>query len=355
MSTDPHLDVVPRDEEPRTTSSWSPLDLAGVLRGDLPPETPTRLHLTDGRALLYPGRLHSLVGEPSGGKTWVAAHAAAEALTSGDDVVVIDLEDSARLWVERLRRLDVPDADIAEGLHYVRPLERLTSAGAADLRPSLDLAPGLVVVDAFTGLLALEGADPNSSQDVERTYRRVLRPLRDCGAAVLVLDHVTKSRESRGRWATGSERKLSAIDGAGYVLDVKRAFGRGRRGLAQLVIAKDRLGVVGTPGDIVAEIHLDDTQGTDHIDIRLTAPTTSDPGTPWRPTVLMARVSAHLEAHGAPLSRNQLEKSITGKASAVRDAIDALIEDGYATSTPGARNAVLIHHVALYTQPQDTP
>jgi hypothetical protein len=33
------------------------------------------------------------------------------------------------------------------------------------------------------------------------------------GAAVLVLDHVVKNVETRGRWATGSQHKLAGLDG----------------------------------------------------------------------------------------------------------------------------------------------
>ena len=45
----------------------------GQLRsGDLEGPTPGLVHRTDGLGLLYPGRLHFLVGEPETFKTWVA-------------------------------------------------------------------------------------------------------------------------------------------------------------------------------------------------------------------------------------------------------------------------------------------
>lgn len=44
-------------------------------------------------ALIYPGRLNALNGEPGGGKTWVALHTCAEAIQNGYHALYIDLED----------------------------------------------------------------------------------------------------------------------------------------------------------------------------------------------------------------------------------------------------------------------
>lgn len=332
-------------------TSWSAVDLDGILRGEEPAERPTRWRRSDGSALLYPGRLHTLVGEPSGGKTWLAAGAVAEAVSEQRIAVVIDLEDSPRLWVNRLRRLGATDRDIAFGLRYVRPSERLEAEGVVDLRASLDEFPSLVIVDAFAGLLALEGADPNAAADVERVYRRILRPVRECGASVLVLDHVTKSRETRGRWAAGSERKLSALDGAAYVLEVDRAFGRGRTGKGHLRLSKDRLGEVGTPGDVVADVHLVD-DGTS-IDLRLDAPEQHDPDAPFRPTYLMERVSRVLETSPGPMTSNAVCSSVKGKVTAVRQALSCLVSEGYVSTTDGPRRATLHHHVAEFREALD--
>jgi hypothetical protein len=44
-------------------SSWAPVDLTAHLDGSHVPEVPALLRRTDGRALLYPGRVHSARGE----------------------------------------------------------------------------------------------------------------------------------------------------------------------------------------------------------------------------------------------------------------------------------------------------
>ena len=62
------------------------------------------------------------------------------------------------------------------------------------------------------------------------------------GAAVVLVDHVTKSQEGRGRWAIGSERKLWGLDGAAYGFESLVPFGRGKTGLVKITVAKDRCG-----------------------------------------------------------------------------------------------------------------
>ena len=68
---------------------------------------PTLLPRTDGVCLLYAGRVHSLTGEPGGGKTWIALHLIADTLTAGGTAMLIDYEDTPASAVSRLRTLGV--------------------------------------------------------------------------------------------------------------------------------------------------------------------------------------------------------------------------------------------------------
>ena len=332
-------------------TSWEPVDLATILDGNIETEQPSRLRISTGQALLYPNRLHSLTGEPSGGKSWLAAYTVAEALTDHRIVVVIDLEDSARLWVDRLRRLGVDDKSICIGLRYIHPTERFNDEAENALAPILEEVPAVIVIDAMQGVLALHGLDPNSAADVEAIYRRLLRPLRASGACLLVLDHTTKSKETRGRWAAGSERKLSALDGAGYVLETISPFGRGRRGLAKLTLSKDRVGTIGSVGDVVAEMRMTDTD-TGGIRVELTPPETTSG--PFRPTVLMSRVSDVLKAAGEPLSTSKLESRVVGKSAGIRAALTALEAEGYTTTTNGPRGSTLHHLIAEFVDEESS-
>jgi hypothetical protein len=95
----------------------------------------------------------------------------------------------------------------------------------------------------------LEGLDPERNREVATWLAAVARPLARAGAAVPCLDHVTKSREGRGRWAIGAQHKLAAIDGAAYLIETVRPVARAVgtdpiEGLYRLTLTKDRRGYI---------------------------------------------------------------------------------------------------------------
>ena len=64
------------------------------------------------------------------------------------------------------------------------------------------------------------------------------------GAAVGLIDHVTKDPTSRGRWAIGGQAKMSGLTGASYMVEVARIFGEGLCGEVVLRLGKDRPGTL---------------------------------------------------------------------------------------------------------------
>ena len=64
------------------------------------------------------------------------------------------------------------------------------------------------------------------------------------GAAVGLIDHVTKDPNSRGRWAIGGQAKMSGLTGASYMVEVARIFGEGLCGEVVLRLGKDRPGTL---------------------------------------------------------------------------------------------------------------
>src|SRR5687768_6675613 len=89
----------------------------------------------------------------------------------------------------------------------------------------------------------MRGASAETNQPFVTLARRV-------GAAVLMLDHVTKSREGRGRFAFGSQHKLASGD-VGFLLEARQPAGIGRTGRTSILISKDRHGALrqkGSPG-----------------------------------------------------------------------------------------------------------
>ena len=67
---------------------------------------------------------------------------------------------------------------------------------------------------------------------------------RATGAAVVLIDHVTKDIWTRSRWAIGGQAKMAGLTGAAYTVEVTGPLGRGMRGEVVLRIAKDRPGAV---------------------------------------------------------------------------------------------------------------
>src|ERR1035438_2568195 len=232
---------LPSPKEPRTT--WAPVDLSEILAGTYTQPTPTMLERTDGRALLYPGRIHALNAEPEAGKSWLALKAADERLLCGDTVLYIDFEDSAPSIISRLRALGASTGTIAKCFIYLRPDESLTAEAEADFERALARKPSLVVFDGLTEAYGRLGLNPEFNPDVAKWMALLPRRVQSrCPeAAVLLLDHVVKNTETRGRWAIGAQHKLAGVDVA-FSVAVVEPFGRGQTGTAHIKVEKDRPG-----------------------------------------------------------------------------------------------------------------
>jgi hypothetical protein len=64
------------------------------------------------------------------------------------------------------------------------------------------------------------------------------------GAAVVLIDHITKNAETRGRFAIGGQAKLATIDGAAYLVEPLEALSPGRVGTLTMRVTKDRPGFI---------------------------------------------------------------------------------------------------------------
>ncbi len=313
--------------------SWHAIDLADVA---LTPPSPPSIG-----GLVYPGRRHIWSGEPESLKTWAALVVAAAEIQAGGSVLWLDFEMEPREMVERLRALGLDDVGLARFL-YVAPEEPIGTRGVQEaLRALLAVSrPRLVVVDAFIGALVLHGLDPNSGADVERFNHAVVSVLRCEGAAVLILDHLPKNREGRGRFSIGSERKVGGTD-VHLGFEIVQPFGRGRRGLVRIVVHKDRPGHLPRPRAADLELRSDLETHAITWDLRLGEQDQDEPDS-FRPTALMQRVSVFLEQQAEPVSRNVLEAAVKGKRDYVRLAVDVLVREGYASEKPGPRKGRML-------------
>lgn len=309
-------------------------DLAAICDGTITEELPELLTRLDNQRLLYPGRLCCLLGEPSVGKTWIAYAAGAELLNQGGSLVALDWEDTETNFVIRMRALGVPDHVLTNRTRVVYISPELGLRNLADRQQLAQVVeqlngPVMVIVDAYGPALARDGVDENSNSDVLTWTDQAFSPLTRAGALVLILDHVSKDPATRTRGGRGAGAKLGLITGAAYEVRTIQAFSRHHPGRLKLIIAKDRLGHVGPVGANAGEVVI--TPAGDRIHIEIEPPPDRD--VPFRPTHLMEKVSLYVETAGEPVSARTIEQHVSGKGTAIREAIRILADEQHLTES----------------------
>lgn len=247
---------MPTPLTPPLDSSLEVFDLAEMALGGVEIPQPVLC------GLFYPNMVHSIAGEPGLGKSWVAWAVTADVLKKGQRAIYLDFEDGPVTAVSRLADLGVVPSATAQ-LSYLRPDGRLSQSDIPWLCAVIaEHDVKVVVIDSVPEALALHDLDENSSMDISTWFQQVPRPLARVGATVLVVDHVTKATEGRGRFARGSGAKLAAIDGAAYILEPVEPFSRDRSGHSTLRVAKDRHGSVGGANQPVRTIRFNVAGGS---------------------------------------------------------------------------------------------
>ena len=352
----PNLTVVPdldadHVEKVRERSSWypKPLDLTGEAEE---PE-PEFLARNDGHRLFYRGKINALLGESESGKTWVALHAVAQSLHLQEKVIYLDSEDSGKGILSRLRALGLEDRHF-ENFTYANPDQNLTLDERIDLIDALmEIVPELIVVDGVNAAMTLLNLELTSNRDATFFSQQLLKPLALSGACVITIDHVTKSKESRGNYAIGAQAKRADINGAAIMCEVVLPFGRGMSGELTLKVTKDR------PGHVRANSKEAKFAGTVQLkssadgSVVMTILAPNGERNRLRPTHLMEAVSKVLEAAQGALSKNAIEKDVKGKAEWVRMACQVLIDEKYVGVENGARNSLNLRLLKLYREADD--
>jgi GNAT superfamily N-acetyltransferase len=323
--------------------SWEPLNLAHI--EERPPVQPT----LGGLGLVYPGKRHVFSGPQEAAKTLAAYAIALAVIRDSGTVVLIDLEMGQWDARDRLRELGATDEDL-ERLLYIEPEAPATEEIILGLLD--EWQPTLVVIDAAAGAYDLQGLDDNKRADVERFARVFVRSFWWRGVATILLDHVVKNADSRGKYAIGSERKVGGAD-VHLGFEVVTPLARGGLGLYKLTTHKDRGGWLPRPR--AGELELRSDPETHAISWTFRPPANVDETDGFRPTALMERVSRYLEQQSEPISRTAIEEAVTGKVVYVRIAIDCLVRDGFASETSGARGARLVTSVHPYRDGDPVP
>lgn len=357
--------------------SWQFEDLAQLASGIELPPTPTVFQREDGQGLFYRGAVNDLHGEPGCGKSMIAQIATAQELKADRDVIYIDYEDSARNVVKRLLLLGVSGEQIIGHLHYVRPSAKPSSpTSLGGWRETLDYADTatLAIIDGVTSCLAYAGLDSNSGDDIAAWYNTMPRLISACGPAVVLIDHVVKSKDNRGRYAGGSMQKLALIDGISYSVDMTKPVGKGVRGTIVIKSGKDRISEIeehcavswSSNGSHLREAARIEINSTDPKLMRVTIArpnmmpsdeTTRQRGLE-RPTGLMEKISRIVE--NAPEEPNQTEiiellkdDGSSARKTTVLTAINRLLEGEWISNRSGRNNRNIYASVRPYRQMDD--
>jgi hypothetical protein len=226
-------------------SSWKPIQLKDYYDGLFAAPIATILKRSDGHGLIYTGRVHSIYGESESGKSWVAQIATAECLKADKKVIYIDFESDAIDIVNRLKALGVSRANLLQYFTYIRPdgprdaddpyWQAILESGSAEL----------IIIDGVTESLTMWGGETKDNDAITRWMRIFPRTVATAsGAAVVLIDHITKNAETRGRFAIGGQAKLATIDGAAYLVEPLEALAPGRTGTLTMRVTKDRPGFI---------------------------------------------------------------------------------------------------------------
>jgi hypothetical protein len=218
-------------------------DIGALLSDGVPPApTPDILRRTDGVGLFYRNEINQLYGDPEDGKTMIALAACTEVLRDGGTALFIDLDDNGvASIVSRLLMLHAP----VEALHAGR-FRYCSPAGPDRLEEAIKDsvggtgAPDIVVIDCVGELVPMFGGNNNDSDDFTRIIRITAGPLARAGAAVVLIDHMAKSNDSRNYGAGGTMAKRRRVGGTQLRVDVEVPLRKGQGGTLQLSIRKDR-------------------------------------------------------------------------------------------------------------------
>jgi RecA/RadA recombinase len=336
--------------------TWRPVDLAAVLESGYEPPRPSVCLVAGSEfGLFYSGRINGLFGDSGGGKTWVALHAIKEAIEAGNDAVLVDYEDHPAAAVSRLEAIGVSRKALLKHLIYIQPQERWNAVAEKNLVEGLaGRRIAIAVIDSTGEGMALDGVNPNADDEVARWFRGAARTLAAMGAAVVLIDHVPKMQAgSRNTdFASGSQRKRAAINGAAYYLEVVVAPSRDTDGKFKLITRKCRFGWR-KHGTIACEVEMKNREDNS-IEFTISQPDKREVSS-FRPTWTMQKLSEWLEKMGQPVSWRAAREAPVGKSGgkADRNTVDAALaclrDDGY-VSWPKGKN---LEHVSPYVAEND--
>lgn len=301
--------------------------------------------------LIYRGKRHAMSGPPEAAKTLAALIFGLEWYRAGHGpFALIDFEMGEHATRLLLHELGATLAELA-AVYYV-PAEG--PPDAADLDAIETAGVTLVIIDAAAGAYDVSGLDDMKRADAEKFARAWVTPLWKRGIATILIDHVVKKTNARGKFAIGTERKLGAID-VHLGLEAIKQLHRGADGLITFTTHKDRPAHLSRPRATELELRSDpDTHAITWTFREAGTASTNEGG--FRPTTLMEKVSRYLERQTEPIFRSKIAKpdAVSGKREWVLVAVDCLVTEEYANAKTDL-SGTLISHIRPFRVPDAFP
>lgn len=335
-------------------STWKRIDLGAIARGNNEAQQPTIFVRSDGRFLLYPGLTHSFHGESESGKSLILQWVCVIEIKQGHHVLYLDYESDPVSVTRRLLDMGATAEEIETYFDYRLP-ETAPDATPGDRSAFLGLLTpdkySLAVIDGVTASIGTFGVSSQSNDDVNAWTRKLPRAIATrTGAAVAMVDHVTKDKDSRGRYAIGAQAKMADITGAAYMVepDKDSPVGKGIVGRIRLRIGKDRPSEVrryctdyraGDHSHLVGDVIVDSTGDTLSLTLvpGVGKQLDASDATARRPK-LMESISRSIEAAMADgeteWSAAAIERRVKGQAARIRASVKVLVTEGHLANNP---------------------
>lgn len=358
----PESGPTPKDQVEHATT-WAEVDLgpvvSGLLAGTLNAPEPTICRLSDGACLFYSGRVNSVFGDSTAGKTWLALVASRQEIEAGRHVFFFDFEDHYILTVGRLLSIGTDPKAVVERFHYISPDEPFGLFAKERVEALLARhQPSWTVIDSTGESMALDNIRTNQDEDVSRWNRNLPRWIARRGPGVGLLDHVPKDPTNRAG-PSGSHRKKDMVTGSSFYMEPVKEFGRNQLGIARLTTAKDRCGfyVRNRPAatltiDARLERHATALEQPYACSLEPPAPIAIEATGGRRPTWLMEAASTVMEATPG-LTKNAVITSVGKNKPHTSLAIELLIAEGYAETKAGPNRSQFHHSLRPYRQATD--
>ena len=285
-----------------------------------------------GRALFYSGRSNWIFGKTDSGKSLLALKAAVDVVRLGGRAVYIDAEDEPDEFADRVhaiyggkkaRRL-LTSGNLAY-INWTRVVGSKELSGtdwSSGVRDWLgDSGLRFVVIDS--AIATGSGIDADSfiawRDDVVSAW--------PTGVGLLIVDHQPYRMADRERGPIGSSSKKAFVRGSMFEINVTEPWDRANRGVAELVLLKDKPGWIGRRETVVAKLLVVPANGR-RLSLEVEA---TEPGTPAASEDQGERLRRKiLEAvTGEPgIHTEKLINLCPGREEVARDEIKAMVEKG---------------------------